>query len=81
MLMESGVYQEKEENGMELKNVLKTIGGGTCIQIFAEGKSIFCGCMCEVLQADFEKIIEKYLNNKVYRINYNKDNGAITIAC
>ncbi|MBO5389582.1 MAG: hypothetical protein J6A59_15920 [Lachnospiraceae bacterium] len=66
---------------MELKNVLKTIGGGTCIQIFAEGKSIFYGCMCEVLQADFENLIEKYSENKVYRINYNKDNGAITLAC
>ena len=66
---------------MELENVLKTIGGGTRIQIFAEGTCIFCGCMCEILQDDFEKIIEKYLNNKVYRINYNKDNGAITLAC
>ena len=66
---------------MELENVLKTIGGGTRIQIFAEGTCIFCGCMCEILQADFEKIIEKCLNNKVYRINYSKDNGAITLAC
>lgn len=66
---------------MELENVLKTIGGGTCIQIFAEGNSIFCGCMCNILQADFERLIEKYLKNKVYRINYNKDNGAITLAC
>ena len=66
---------------MELGNVLKTIGGGTRIQIFAEGQSIFCGCMCEILQADFERLIEKYSKNKVYRINYNKDNGAITLAC
>ena len=66
---------------MELENVLKTIGSETYIQIFAEGTCIFCGCMCKILQADFEKIIEKYLNNKVYRINYNKDNGAITLAC
>ena len=27
------------------------------------------------------RLIEKYLKNKVYRINYNKDNGAITLAC
>ena len=66
---------------MELKNLLKTIGGGTRIQIFAEGKSIFCGCQCEILQADFENIVEKYLDNVVYRINYNKENCAITIAC
>ena len=66
---------------MELENVLKTIGGGTRIQIFAEGKIVFFGCMCDILQADFERLIERYSKNKVYRINYNKDDGAITLAC
>lgn len=66
---------------MELENVLKTIGSGTRIQIFAEGKIVFFGCMRDILQADFERLIERYSKNKVYRINYNKDDGAITLAC
>lgn len=66
---------------MELENVLKAIGGGTHIQIVTEGECIFDGCMCDVLQADFDKTVEKYLKNKVYRINVNKDDCAITLAC
>ena len=56
---------------MELKNILSVISGGMGIQIFADLKSIFCGCMCESPKEEFDKCVEKYLERKVYRINYD----------
>ena len=41
------------------------------IQIFADLKSIFCGCMCESPKEEFDKCVAKYLERKVYRINYD----------
>ena len=43
----------------------------------------FCGCgNTDITKEEpTQNIIEKYSENKVYRINYNKDKGAITLAC
>lgn len=65
---------------MELKNILSVISGGTGIQIFADLKSIFCGCMCEIKKEEFDRCVGEYLERKVYRINYNDEKKVITLA-
>lgn len=65
---------------MELKNILSVISGGTGIQIFADLNSIFCGCMCEISKEEFDRCVEKYLERKVYRINYDERKRVITLS-
>lgn len=65
---------------MELKNILETISGGTGIQIYADHKSVFCGCMCEISKDEFNKCVGGYLERKVYRINYDDKKKVITLA-
>ena len=40
-------------------------------RFFAEGNSIFCGCMCNILQADFERLVISIFIN---RYKKEKDN-------
>jgi len=65
---------------MELRNVLEVISDGTGIQIFADCKSVFCGCMCEISKEEFNKCAGNYLERNVYRINYDKEKAVITLA-
>ena len=65
---------------MELINILKVISGGIGIQIFADCKSVFCGCMCEVSKEEFNKCVGNYLEREVHRINYDKKKSVITLA-
>jgi hypothetical protein len=63
---------------MKLRDILDVISGGTNIFIYTGNSVVFSGKMSEISTVEWAANVERYMDNKVIRIN--AVGGAVTIS-